>query len=92
MIFIIGTKMGPRGVRNGFPEASGGLLDARSRAGGPKGESEIGKKVSWSAPGAHLARLGAVLASPPPPRRGPGRLRELIFSSSLGVQAQKAQK
>ena len=58
--------MCPRGVQNGFPQASGGLLVARSRAGGPKGESEIRKKLSWSAPGAHLARLGAVLASPPP--------------------------
>jgi len=38
--------MEPRGVKNGLPEASGGLLVARSRAGGQKGESEIGKNTS----------------------------------------------
>ena len=83
--------MCPRGVQNGFPEASGGLLVARSRAGGPKGESEIRKKYSWSAPGAHLARLGAVLGSPPPqerPGEAPGA-HFLKFFGSAGAEGPK---
>ena len=45
------SKIGPWGVENGLPEASGGLLVARWRAGGEKGESEIVKKNHLSRPG-----------------------------------------
>ena len=49
--------MCPRGVKHGFPEASGGLLVARSRVGGSKGESEIGKKKKTVGPGGARRRF-----------------------------------
>ena len=53
---------GPEWLPGGFRGPLGRQV-ARWRA---KGGVRNQKTYSWSAPGAHLARLGAVLASPPP--------------------------
>ena len=82
-------------MRNGLPEASWGLLGARSASGGhfgrlwaEKGESTNYMDGSWGRRGAILAALGPVLGRIPTPRE---ELGEVFFEGFFGGEAESPQ-
>ena len=84
-----GSEMEPRAVKNGLPEASGGLLVARSASGGRSGRKRGSWKIAWRALGT-VFRLSWRILGPfwvdlPPPRGGPGRVPEGIFEGFFGT-------